>query len=352
MRRILLDADMLVEFFINRGVFQEKVEDIFEIINIKGVEFYLSNFGFEKIRDITKVMSGHKASKEITLLLKRRFGIKILTVTKQIIDEARLLHIENFDSSLEVSLAINSNISAIITHKISDFFGSELNVCSLTDFQERENLEKIFSKETSSRPMVLNIKDEIATLNHFYDLPSHLRPIHASEESLKIGKTHRKLLIPHDITSPFPLQDPSHSIYRDLIVRSLRLAIDKELLNPTSAAFASLKSVTNSFTALYPLQDLSQSKYRDLIAKSSRLAIDKELLNPTSAAFASLKSVTDSFTALYPLQDLSRSKYKDLIAKSSRLAIDKELLNPTSAAFASLKSVTDSFGKEALNLNR
>jgi hypothetical protein len=254
MRRILLNADTLVEFVVNRSMLQEKVEGLLEIINIEGVQFYLSDFGFKKIREIVKVMNDHKASKEMISSLKKRFKIKMLTVTKPIIDEARLLHIGDFDSSIEVSLAINSNISAIITHKISNFSGSELNVCSLTDFQERENLEKIFSKETSSRPMVLDIKDEIASLNHLYALPSH-----ASEESLRRNKLHQKLVSPHDVVSLY-------------------------------------KSIADSLAALYSSQDSSLSKYRESIAKSAILSINKESMNPISAAFSSSasKPIADS----------------------------------------------------------
>jgi hypothetical protein len=347
MRRILLDADLVIEFVINRSMFQEKVERLLEIINVEGVQFYLSDFGLKKIREIVKVMNGQKASKEMISSLKQRFEIKPLTVTKPIIDEARLLNIEDFDSSIEVSLAINSNISAIITHRTSDFFGSKLNVCSLTDFQERENLEKIFSKETSDRPMVLDIKDKIASLNYLYALPSY-----ASEESLRRNKLYQKLVNSDDVTSLSPIHEPVLSKYRESIAKSSRLAINKELINPISAAFATsaIKSMADGLSALHPSQDSSLLKYRESIAKSSRLAINKELINPISAAFATsaIKSMADGLSALHPSQDSSLLKYRESIAKSSRLAINRELINPISAAFATSVSKSISDGLSAL----
>ncbi len=241
MRRILLDADTLMEFVINRSMFQEKVAGLLEIMKIDGVEVYLSDFGLDKINNITRIMNGQKASKEMCSAIKEQF--KILKTTKSIIEEARLLAVADFNSCVEIALAINSNISAIITHEISKFSGSELNVCSLFDFQEREKLEGIFAKETRDRPMFLLIEEQVANLNYLFTLPGD-----TNGESLKREELHQKLVNSHNFSalSPNPIQDSSLSKYSELIKSSI-LARNKELMNSTSAAFASRKSIADSF---------------------------------------------------------------------------------------------------------
>jgi hypothetical protein len=267
MRRILLDADTFIELAINRSMFQEEVKDLREIINIKEVEFYLSDFGFKKIKDITNVMKGHNASKEISYRIRKLFKIKILKTTKFIIEEARLLPIKDFDSCIEIALALNSSITAIVTHEISKFSESELNIWSLTDFQERENLEKIFSKETSSRPMVLDIKGKIATLNHLYTLPSH-----ASEESIELDKLGQKSVNPYDIAHLSSRQDLLISQRHKSIVALSRLAINKGLIENLANTTALRKPVIDNFTALHPLRDLPLSQRHNSI----RLTMNKE----------------------------------------------------------------------------
>jgi hypothetical protein len=338
MRRILLDADLLIEFVINRSMFQEKVERLLEIINVEGVQFYLSDFGFKKIREIVKVINGQKASREMISSLKKQFKIKSLIVTKPTIDEARLSDIEDFDSSIEVSLAINSNISAIITHKVSNFSGSKLNVCSLTDFQERENLEKIFSKETSDRPMVLDIKDKIASLNYLYALPSY-----ASEESLKWDSPGQKLVNPHDIAHLSSMQDLLLSRYHKSILESLEITMNKGLIENLLITDALRKPVIDSFTTLHPLRDSLISQHRKSIVESSKLTMNKGLIENLLNTDALRKPVIDSFTALHPLRDSLISQHRKSMVESSKLTMDKGLIENSLNTDALRQPVVDSF---------
>ena len=185
--RIIIDADLVLEYLVNRSSFVDAVQDLSKVIESDGIELYLSRLGLEKIRNTIKVLNGISASKAAVLGIKKIF--KILSVPKSVSQKARLSSASDFESAIEIALAIKANISAIVTHKPSDFSEDELkNIITLTDVQQRQCLEKNFLEHmyNNALPAVLVINSElIFDLNKtLYHLPSYINSTPSKSKKL------------------------------------------------------------------------------------------------------------------------------------------------------------------------
>jgi predicted nucleic acid-binding protein len=202
--RILLDADTLLEYILNRSMFIHEVENLEESIKSSLTEIYISKLGLDKINNSMKALSGERASKEMANLIKKAWKIKILKTSQSATKKARELPLRDFESAVEVVLADKANISAVVTHKLEDFSEMELNVMTLQKLQRRGSLEACFSRKTKERPAVLFISKEVAVLNELYSLPSYTSNTASKAESKQSSTTYSKEnLKAHDAVGQF-----------------------------------------------------------------------------------------------------------------------------------------------------
>ena len=188
--RILLDADTLLEFLLNRSKFIGKVEYLSEIFGSNSsIQLYLSKPGLDKIVSLQAL--NEKESEQLVTGLKKR--IKILRVTKAVAKKARSSSAIDYESAVEIHLAIKANIGAIVTHKPSDFSSEELSIITLSDLQQRKHLEDNLSKNIKDLPAVFVINSEqISNLEKaFYHLPSYtgVKSLEPKESSHQLDLT-------------------------------------------------------------------------------------------------------------------------------------------------------------------
>ncbi len=188
--RILLDADTLLEFLLNRSKFIGKVEYLAEIFEANSsIQLYLSKPGLDKIVSLQAL--NEKESEQLVTGLKKR--IKILRVTKAVTKKARSSSAIDYESAVEIYLAIKANIGAIVTHKPSDFPSEELSIITLNDLQRRKHLEDNLSKNIKDLPAVFVVNlEEISNLDKaFYHLPSYtgVKSLEPKESSHQLDLT-------------------------------------------------------------------------------------------------------------------------------------------------------------------
>jgi hypothetical protein len=188
--RILLDADTLLEFLLNRSKFIGKVEYLAEIFGANSsIQLYLSKPGLDKIVSLQAL--NEKESEQLVTRLKKR--IKILRVTKAVAKKAKSSSAIDYESAVEIHLAIKANIGAIVTHKPSDFSFEELSIITLNDLQQRKHLEDNLSKNIKDLPAVFVINSEqISNLDKaFYHLPSYtgVKSLEPKESSHQLDLT-------------------------------------------------------------------------------------------------------------------------------------------------------------------
>jgi hypothetical protein len=335
--RILLDADTLLEFLLNRSKFIGKVEYLSEIFGANSsIQLYLSKPGLDKIVSLQAL--NEKESEQLVTRLKKR--IKILRVTKAVAKKARSSSAIDYESAVEIHLAIKANIGAIVTHKPSDFSSEELKIISLNDLQQRKHLEDILSKNIKDLPAVFVINSEqISNLEAFYHLPSYtgVKSLEPKESSHQLDLTcsSDKVFSPSD-DELLPRSRYARSIaYADAAklrslglenltcktsIDTLKVSIDRDRLSiklfARSTAQVDIQSselITRCRAYTDPVISLKESKLH--ASKAYSLLVDELSIKPLLArptAYANMQNISDLSTACQPYISLLDSAQESI----------------------------------------
>jgi uncharacterized protein YukE len=322
--RILLDADTLLEFLLNRSEFIDKVEYLSEVFGANSsIQLYLSKPGLDKIVSLIEPLSGLKKSQQLVVWLKKR--IKILRLTKAVAKKAILSSAIDYESAVEIHLAIKANLGAIVTHKPSDFSLEELNIITLSDLQQRNHLEINLSKNIKDLPAVLVINSEqISNLDKaFYHLPSYtgVEPLKPKESShlLDLTRSSEKVSSPSGDNS-----SPRSKLFQE---------IEQILLDKLSIKFPDLQS----FAQLEPI------RFGGLATtlRSAKNPVDESMKGVLSSAKAYSSACSGLSTTLQAVNNsvAEISKVMCQVEKASLMADAYSLKSPISQAIAQLEPI-------------
>lgn len=224
--KVLIDADVLLEFFINRRDFVEDVEKLLaEIETSRQVEMYVTNKCLKRIR-LEEGLSENAA-----LLIEEIFCGRVITISNAIRDEARTYSLPDFDSAEEVACAKNEQLNAIITLNPQNFDGSTLPIWSVANLLERVSLEKSLEKACEHQDLVQRLCMGSFTYYHFaghgtFHDTDVSNMIKITEES--ISNAHYSIIIIHacssDATKTF------RNMWKDCTTDSFTTGIDLENL--------------------------------------------------------------------------------------------------------------------------
>ena len=158
--RILVDADCVLELFVERGGYVEDAENLLvdmiqsPLIELHVIEKCLDDVYFYRIK-LEDVRDGEEA----VAMIQEKLHDCIVEVDRSLIEEARTTYtfIKDLDSAIEVAYAIKENLGAIVTFNPDNFRGANLPVLSVQELSERHDLEQII--EENHLPFLLNIGD-------------------------------------------------------------------------------------------------------------------------------------------------------------------------------------------------
>lgn len=149
--RALLDGDILIELFYNRGGFIEEIEFFLDsLAKLNNSRFYITDkalrrFEAEYVDQSNRVLlqidvedvyqSELKASefKAVINYFHALFEENTVTVTNSIVQQARELSLPDFDSAIEHVCAQEHELDAIITQNPSNFPNTQLAIIPLED---------------------------------------------------------------------------------------------------------------------------------------------------------------------------------------------------------------------------
>ena len=118
--RILVDADLILEALMNRNTVTD-VRDLLDKVN-PWIQMYITDVGWEKIYTYLNHLQNTKIAEMVIKWLQQK--IKICSVNRSILQQARFLPIKDFESAVEIICASDRQLDAIVTHKYDDFAGS------------------------------------------------------------------------------------------------------------------------------------------------------------------------------------------------------------------------------------
>jgi PIN domain len=139
--KVLLDADVLLELFVNRSGFVEDIERLLaEIETSRQVEVYITDKCLKRIRIEDEL--GDEASSFVEEMVRGR----VIKIDSDIRALARVSCLQDYDSAEELACANARNLDAIITQNPQNFDGSTLPIWSVADLLNRVLLEKSLEK--------------------------------------------------------------------------------------------------------------------------------------------------------------------------------------------------------------
>jgi sulfur-carrier protein len=138
--RVLADADLILEFFVNRDKYIEDVETFIEMITSSSrFSVYITD---KCLKRLNLENDDKNIAKEAVDYISGLFESRIIEINHKIREEARQLDIIDLDSAQECVCVSTYSIDAIITLNSQNFDGSPIPVWSIKDYLIREKLNR------------------------------------------------------------------------------------------------------------------------------------------------------------------------------------------------------------------
>jgi hypothetical protein len=140
---ILVDADLILEALMNRNQLVGDISELFDRVH-PSIRMHVTDIGWEKIYTYASRLQNSKVAQVVIDWLKEK--ITICTVNRDILQQARISSIQDFESAVEIACAVYQELDAIVTHRDEDFAAApnKFWIWSVADLRIRTSLELQF----------------------------------------------------------------------------------------------------------------------------------------------------------------------------------------------------------------
>ncbi len=127
MKKILLDTDVILDFFFDRKPFSDNAAMVLSLCESKQIVGYITSVIISNVYYLLRQTSTHeKVIEKLNQLIKIT---EVLTTDKNAIKQALNSNFRDFEDALQnYSAVLNGEVDLIITRNIKDFKNSELGV--------------------------------------------------------------------------------------------------------------------------------------------------------------------------------------------------------------------------------
>ena len=133
MKRILIDTDVILDFFFDRQPFSEFAVKIFSLCESKQIQGFVTPVIYSNTYYLLKQTAKHdKVIEKLTQLLSIT---DVLSMDRNVVHQALISKFKDFEDALQNFSAINDGtIDVIVTRNIKDFKKSEIGVLTPESF--------------------------------------------------------------------------------------------------------------------------------------------------------------------------------------------------------------------------
>ncbi|HPS13438.1 MAG TPA: PIN domain-containing protein [Prolixibacteraceae bacterium] len=133
MKNILIDTDVILDFFFDRKPFSDQAAVILSLCETNRINGFITPVICSNVYYLLRKTATHgKVVEKLRLLLN---FINVLTIDKEIIIEALSSGFSDFEDALQnFSATTAGSIDAIVTRNVKDFSKSQLGVFTPEDF--------------------------------------------------------------------------------------------------------------------------------------------------------------------------------------------------------------------------
>jgi predicted nucleic acid-binding protein len=138
MEKILIDTDVILDFFFDRKPFSEEASQIISLCESQKIQGYITPVIISNIYYLLRQTAKHeKVIEKLQLLLSIT---NVLVMNKETIIQALNSKFKDFEDALQNYAAENSeNIKVIITRNVKDFKNSNLGVITPINYLKIRN---------------------------------------------------------------------------------------------------------------------------------------------------------------------------------------------------------------------
>ncbi|GHT88132.1 PIN domain-containing protein [Bacteroidia bacterium] len=141
MTKILIDSDVILDFFLDQTPFSVDAAKIFSLSETKKIECYTTPLIISNVYYILCKIVKHE--KAIDLIKSLLLIVDIVMIDKKVVIHALNSSFKDFEDALQnYSAELNSAIKIIITRNTKDYKYSLLSVLSPSDFLSADALYK------------------------------------------------------------------------------------------------------------------------------------------------------------------------------------------------------------------
>lgn len=140
MKNVFVDANVVIDFLINREPFSTRAATVFDLAAQKHIKIFVSATSFNVVYYIVRQRLGHNAT--IRVLRELSDLVTILDVTGHIIQQAIESGNSDFEDSIQYYTAIStSKVQGIVTRDPKGFRKSQVAVLSPQELIQRLHKE-------------------------------------------------------------------------------------------------------------------------------------------------------------------------------------------------------------------
>lgn len=133
MKRVLIDTDVILDFFFDRKPFSDNAAKVLALCESKEITGYVTSVIISNTYYLLRQTARHK--KVIEKLRQLISIVEVLSTNKEIIKTALTSDFKDFEDALQNYTAeLNGNIDAIITRNTKDYKHSSLGVVTPGSF--------------------------------------------------------------------------------------------------------------------------------------------------------------------------------------------------------------------------
>ena len=133
MNKVLIDTDVILDFFFDRQPFSEFAAKTLSLCELKIIQGFVTPVIVSNVYYLLRQTAKHeKVIENLNLLLSIT---DVLTMDKNVIMNALKSNFKDFEDALQNYAAVNAgNIDVILTRNIKDFKNSQIGAASPEDF--------------------------------------------------------------------------------------------------------------------------------------------------------------------------------------------------------------------------
>ena len=133
MDKVLIDTDVVLDFFFDRKPFSEHAAIVFSLCELKSIRGFITPVIYSNVYYLLRQTSKHE--KVIEKLNQLLSITDVLDMNKEIVRTALNSKFKDFEDALQNYAAVNSGIiDTILTRNIKDYKNSEIAVFTPEDY--------------------------------------------------------------------------------------------------------------------------------------------------------------------------------------------------------------------------